>query len=52
MLVLTRKRGNVVYIGPDITVTVLEIHGEVVKLGFTAPENVIIVRDNAKQGED
>lgn len=44
MLVLTRTRNASVKIGEEIEVTVLEIKGETVRLGFTAPANVPIWR--------
>jgi carbon storage regulator len=45
MLVLTRKRGEQVVIGGGIRVTVLEIHGSRVKLGFAGPADVPIHRE-------
>ncbi|MHB8897718.1 MAG: carbon storage regulator CsrA [Thermoguttaceae bacterium] len=44
MLVLSRKRGEAVVIGRDITVTVLEVRGDRVKLGFSGPAEVPIHR--------
>lgn len=44
MLVLARKRGESVVIGSEITVTVLEVRGDRVKLGFEAPGEVPIHR--------
>jgi carbon storage regulator len=44
MLVLSRKRGEAIVVGGQITVTVLEVKGERVKLGFTAPTEVPIHR--------
>ena len=44
MLVLTRKSGEAVNIGDDVTVTVLEVRGNQVRLGIQAPLNVIIHR--------
>ncbi len=44
MLVLTRKNGEQIVIGRDITVTVLGIQGGRVKLGFTSPAEVPIHR--------
>ena len=46
MLVLSRKNGECVQIGPGIEVKVLEICGGKVKLGFTAPSNMSIQRDD------
>ena len=45
MLVLSRKRGEKTVIGNEITVTVLEVHGDRVKLGFTGPAEVPIHRE-------
>jgi carbon storage regulator len=45
MLVLSRKRGEVVVIGGNIEVTVLEVHGERVKLGFRGPAEVPFRRE-------
>ncbi len=44
MLVLSRKPGERVYIGEDIEVTVLEVRGNRVKLGFRGPSSVPIHR--------
>lgn len=44
MLVLSRKLGESIQIGDDVTVTVLGIHGATIKLGTTAPRDVPIHR--------
>ena len=44
MLVLSRKSGERVLVGEDIEVVVLEVEGDRVKLGFTAPRYVPICR--------
>jgi carbon storage regulator len=44
MLVLTRKRGQTVCIGHDITVTCLQIRGQVIKIGIDAPSSIRILR--------
>jgi carbon storage regulator len=44
MLVLGRKRGESIVVGDDIIVTVLEVRGDRVKLGFTASAEVPIHR--------
>lgn len=46
MLVLTRKRGERVVISDNIDLTVVSIRGKRVKLGVTAPADVIIRRDD------
>ena len=49
MLVLSRKPGERVMIGPNIVVTVLEVRGKVVKLGCEAPSTVPICRQEVSQ---
>jgi carbon storage regulator len=44
MLILTRKLGEKINIGDDITVTLVEIKGTQVKLGIEAPRSVEIHR--------
>ena len=52
MLVFSRKPDQSVKIGSDITVTVTRVLGRRVWLGFEAPRDVAIVRDDAHyQGE-
>lgn len=45
MLVLSRKPGEKVIIGNGITVTVVEVHGNRVRIGIDAPGNVRILRE-------
>jgi carbon storage regulator len=45
MLVLTRRPGEKVFISDDITVTVLEIRGNRIRIGIDAPKQVPIVRE-------
>jgi carbon storage regulator len=45
MLVLTRKPGQTVVIGESVRVTVIEISPGVVRLGFEAPPEVSIHRE-------
>ena len=44
MLVLTRKVGEVIRLGDDIFVTLVEIRGGTVRLGVVAPEEVLVDR--------
>jgi carbon storage regulator len=44
MLVLSRRPGEKLHLGPDITVTVIEITGHRVRLGIEAPEQLAILR--------
>jgi carbon storage regulator len=45
MLVLRRKQGEEVAIGGNIRLTVVAIRGNRVRLGFTAPPNMSIQRE-------
>ncbi len=44
MLVLQRKRDEVIRIGDDITITVVEIRGDKVRIGISAPREVSVHR--------
>ena len=44
MLVLSRKKGEYITLGDDITVTIVEIKGDKVRLGITAPKNLPVHR--------
>jgi carbon storage regulator len=44
MLVLTRKIGEAIQIGDDVTIEVLEVRGGRVRLGITAPSDVGVHR--------
>lgn len=45
MLILTRKVGESINIGDDITVTILGVQGLQVRLGINAPKNVSVHRE-------
>lgn len=45
MLYLTRKIGETIVINDDIRVTVVEIRGKSIKLGFTFPSDVSVLRE-------
>ncbi|MDR2757254.1 MAG: carbon storage regulator CsrA [Planctomycetaceae bacterium] len=44
MLVLSRKINESVVINDNITIVVVEIHGDKVRLGIEAPKDIIIHR--------
>ncbi len=44
MLVLSRKLDESIIIGDDIVITVVDVKGEQVKIGISAPKNVSIHR--------
>jgi len=45
MLILTRRLGECLKIGDEVTVTVLGVKGGQVRLGFTAPPEVAVHRE-------
>ena len=45
MLVLTRRKNQSIVIGDDIVVTVLDVKGDQIRLGITAPRNVQVYRE-------
>ena len=45
MLVLTRRADESIVIGEDVVVTVLEVRGDHVRLGITAPRHVAVHRE-------
>ena len=45
MLILTRRIGETLQIGDDITVTVLDAKGTQVKVGVVAPKDVRVLRE-------
>lgn len=49
MLVLSRKPGESIHIGDDVTVTVLKTSGGTVRLGFEAPDDVRILRSELNE---
>ena len=52
MLVLTRKVGESVLIGDDVEVKVCEINGNQVRMWFSAPREVAIVRKEISRRVD
>ena len=49
MLILTRKIGEGVVLNENITVRIVEISKGVVKLGFDAPKDMLILREELEQ---
>lgn len=49
MLILTRKVGESLLIGDEISITVLSVQGNQVKVGVNAPKEVSIYREEIYQ---
>lgn len=49
MLILTRRVGEAVVIGDDISVTILGVKGNQVRLGVEAPKDVSVHREEVRQ---
>ena len=49
MLILTRKIGEGVVLNENITIRVIEISKGVVKLGFDAPKDMLILREELEK---
>lgn len=51
MLVLTRKVGERIQLGDNITVTLVKINGNVVRLGIDAPPKMAVMRQELAEGK-
>jgi carbon storage regulator len=49
MLILSRRINESLQIGPNVTVKVLGIHGHHVRLGLTAPRDIVIDRSEVHE---
>jgi carbon storage regulator len=49
MLILTRRVGEAVMIGDDVSITVLDVKGHQVRLGIDAPRSVAVHREEVYQ---
>lgn len=49
MLILTRRPGESICIGDDITVTITEINGGQVRVGVEAPRDVSVDRNEVRE---
>jgi carbon storage regulator len=49
MLVLTRRVGEQILIGEEISITVVRIQGDKVRLGIEAPKSVAVHREELRE---
>lgn len=49
MLILTRRIGESLLIGDDISITILNVRGNQIKIGVNAPKNVAVHREEVYQ---
>ncbi|MCO2386847.1 carbon storage regulator CsrA [Pseudomonas aeruginosa] len=49
MLILTRRVGETLMVGDDVTVTVLRVKGNQVRIGVNAPKEVAVHREEIYQ---
>ncbi|MEM9712211.1 MAG: carbon storage regulator CsrA [Actinomycetota bacterium] len=45
MLVLSRRKGESVIIGDNVTITVVDVRGDQIRLGIDAPRSVKVYRE-------
>lgn len=52
MLILTRKVGERLAIGDDVTITILGLKGNQIRIGINAPRDVAVHREEIKRRID
>ncbi len=49
MLVLSRKVSERIWIGDEISVTIVRINGNAVRIGIDAPSHLAVIRDELRE---
>lgn len=52
MLVLSRKERERIHLGDNITVTIVRVSGDQVRVGIDAPKEIRILRDELEPNDD
>ena len=52
MLIISLKKNEKVLVGDNVRIIVVEIRGEQIKLGFEAPDDVLILREKFAKKEE
>lgn len=52
MLILTRKKGESIKIGPEITITVIEQRGNRIRIGVKAPTSTRVLRAELEPNQE
>lgn len=51
MLIISRKKGEQLHIGRDITIKILDVRSGKVRIGIDAPAECRVSRDNPKESD-
>lgn len=49
MLILTRRVGETIIIGDDVKVTICAVAGAQVRIGITAPKDIVVDREEIRE---
>jgi carbon storage regulator len=52
MLVLSRREGERIFVGPNIVIQIVRVRGGSVRVGIEAPDDVRVVREELLERED
>jgi len=52
MLILTRRVGETLKVGDEVSVTILGVRGSQIRIGITAPKGISVCREEIYQKDD